>query len=293
MHYTLSMNKYVKNIDHSTDFFSENPRNVFFTHSISFGDEESYHDHCFYEIIYIQSDQIKHIVNNQWLNLKLGDIVFLRPNDCHIYVRDNNKCAHRDLIFETKFFEQTCNWFNCNLLKLYKSPILPYKISLSSDAIIRIENQITNINKTSLDELDKRETLTKALLVDLLSTLYNHINLDVYSNPYPILINHLLETANINFAQPIHTIFSQFNYDKSYICRQFKKHVGVTMTEYINNLRLNYVLSQLNLTQKNILDISLEAGFHSVSYLNHLFKKQYGVTPSEYRKTRSFLKDKL
>ena len=280
--------KYLKKTSQSEDFFKNNPDEIIFSHVIGFGDELFYHSHKFYEIIYITHGNIKHIVNNEWLNLKLGDICFLRPNDLHMYVREEEcKCAHRDLIIEKKFFEETCNWFSPILLKLYYSPTLPYKISLAPEQIASLELQIKKINQCNFVDHEKKTTLTKAFLVNLLSFLYNKISsTDTGNNSYPQLIHDILEVANINYARPIHDILKRFNYDKSYICRQFKKHVGVTMTDYVNNLRLNYVLSQLSLTRKNILDISYEAGFHSVSYLNHLFKKKYGITPTEYRKNR-------
>ncbi|MBR2449624.1 MAG: AraC family transcriptional regulator [Clostridia bacterium] len=277
--------KYLRSISHSEDFFGGDTKEVFFTHVITYGDGFFYHDHKFYEIIYITQGNIKHIVNGEWLNLKLGDILFLRPNDLHLYIRENEvKCSHRDLIIEKKFFEEMCNWLNADLLKTYYSPTLPFKVSMSSEQIIALEEHIKRINQSNLDDFEKKMTLTKSLVIDLLTKLYTKITTDTFNSSYPQLINRIIETANVNYANPIHTILKTFNYDKSYICRQFKKHVGMTMTDYVNNLRLNYVISQLALTRKNILDISYEAGFHSVSYLNHLFKKKYGVTPSEYRK---------
>ena len=279
--------KYLKNISHSDDFFGNGSNEVFLSHVINYGDELFYHNHRFYEIIYIPHGNIKQIVNNEWLNLKLGDICFLRPNDLHLYIREENvACAHRDLIIEKKFFEETCNWFNSNLLNMYYKPTMPYKISLPPEHIVRLESQIQKINKCVVDDYEKKKTLTKALLIDLFSNLYNKISTDTYNTTYPQLINDILETANIMYTLPLHQIIKRFKYDQSYICRQFKKHVGITMTEYVNELRLNYVISQLALTRKNILDISYEAGFHSVSYLNHLFKKKYGMTPSDYRRNK-------
>ncbi len=277
--------EYFKKIRHSYDFFTPDSKDVFFTNLTSSGDQLFYHDHKFYEIVYVTEGNIKQIVNREWLNLKLGDICFLRPDDLHLYVRENNcSCSHRDLIFEKKFFEKTCDWFNKDLFNLYCLPFVPHRISLTPEHIARLDSQINKITKCAVGDYKKKTTLSKALLIDLLSILYNNLAFSAYDMQYPQLINRILERINTNYTSHIHQILSPFKYDKSYLCRQFKKHLGMTMTDYINKLRLNYVVSQLTLTRKNIIDICYEAGFYSVSYLNHLFKDKYGITPSKYRK---------
>ena len=46
---------------------------------------------------------------------------------------------------------------------------------------------------------------------------------------------------------------------------------------------------QLVLTDKKIIEISLDAGFPSVSYFIEAFRKRYGVSPMKYKK-RAFEK---
>ena len=63
----------------------------------------------------------------------------------------------------------------------------------------------------------------------------------------------------------------------------FKKHIGMTSVEYINNYRLERSAYLLSSTDKSIMEISMDVGFNSVSYFNKLFKIKYKLTPKEFR----------
>lgn len=72
------------------------------------------------------------------------------------------------------------------------------------------------------------------------------------------------------------------NYE--YLCRLFKKEMGIGFTKYIHEIRIKEAKKLLVASEDTILNISLEVGFQSISYFNRLFKKYEGVTPTEYRK---------
>ena len=70
-----------------------------------------------------------------------------------------------------------------------------------------------------------------------------------------------------------------------HLSRMMKKHYGKTISEYINDLRLNYWANVLTNSDTPILDICFECGFQNVGWAYTLFKKKYGMSPLRYRKT--------
>lgn len=46
------------------------------------------HAHEYYEIFLTLTDDITHIINGKTENLKKGSLVFIRPNDVHLYKND-------------------------------------------------------------------------------------------------------------------------------------------------------------------------------------------------------------
>ena len=103
------MNKKVfSKLIHLNDNMSNNST-VLHSHIINCYDVD-YHDHSFYEICYIIDGPLSHYANEQRMDLNAGDVIFLRPKDKHAYVRDDNcTTAHRDIIFQSSFFESVLN----------------------------------------------------------------------------------------------------------------------------------------------------------------------------------------
>ena len=80
-------------------------------------------------------------------------------------------------------------------------------------------------------------------------------------------------------------ICSVFDISESYLYHGFKKQTGMTISNYINSLRIQYVCNILrndksSRTSKYIAEV---CGFESVSYFIRTFKKFMGCTPTEYK----------
>lgn len=74
----------------------------------------------------------------------------------------------------------------------------------------------------------------------------------------------------------------QFALSKQYIIRLFKKHLGTTVTKYINMMRLERALILLRHSSLNVSEIAAFLGYHSVYYFCRLFKAYYSITPTCY-----------
>ncbi len=70
-----------------------------------------------------------------------------------------------------------------------------------------------------------------------------------------------------------------------YFSRIFKKEVGVTYTDYVNNLKIVHACKLLETTNYHAYRISSECGFTDPSYFNRVFYRQMNMTPKEYKKS--------
>lgn len=259
-------------------------KSVISTHLINSGDV-NYHDHTFYEICYVLDGNLPHYVNEQKLDLETGDMIFIRPKDRHVYVRDNDcRAYHRDIIFEAGFFESVLNFLHPELLADYHRGILPNKTNLSTETIERFERRINDYLAIPATDVKSKQIFAKTLLVELL--YYYNTPSFKDKNDYPYIVSYIISKMNMrsNLKQGIEYIFRNLKYSKSHICNTFKKHMHVSLTEYINELRLDYAASLLKFTNNSLYDISQECGFSSLSYFNKLFKQKYHCTPAKFGK---------
>lgn len=73
------------------------------------------------------------------------------------------------------------------------------------------------------------------------------------------------------------------NLNASYLSTLFRREVGKTVTEYVNEKRMDAAARLLRTANLQIQTVAQHCGMSDVNYFSKLFKKQYGVTPKQFR----------
>ncbi len=71
---------------------------------------------------------------------------------------------------------------------------------------------------------------------------------------------------------------------REHVARTFQAVLGVSMSRYMNDMKLTKAKTQLLYTNTEIVDICFDAGFNNINYFYRLFKKRFMMTPGNYRK---------
>ncbi|MDR0426769.1 MAG: AraC family transcriptional regulator [Clostridiales bacterium] len=272
---------------HLNDWMSS-PEIQLNTHSIYYGDD-ILHDHDFYEVFYMVDGEIEHTVNGHRETLIKGDIYFLKPSDVHIFDRSGaNHSLHRDLVFSRSYFKHICDFINPDFFANYTHKLAPVRYHLSNQMLEHFEGRLHAYYNIPVGNIVDRKAFLKVLGVEILGTLYDK-NMKTEVKKYPPWFEDLLCKFNMveYFEEGLPKILSYCPYDHPYVCRTFKKYMGMNMTDYLNKIRLDYAASMLRLTNENILSISSRIGFSSTSYFNRLFKQEFGLTPKDFRNQKS------
>lgn len=101
------------------------------------------------------------------------------------------------------------------------------------------------------------------------------------------LVTCILEyiEQNLNERIMIDDISKEFNYDKYYIQRIFKRQLNITIKEYINERKIIKSISKIINTDDKILKIALNNGFNSLEYYSEIFLKITSYSPLSFRKS--------
>ena len=104
------------------------------------------------------------------------------------------------------------------------------------------------------------------------------------------LVCDMLEyiNKNINDKITIYDLTYEFNYNRYYLMKLFKKELDISIINYINYKRIHNSLSSLR-DDKSILMVALDNGFYSQEYYTEIFKKVIGTNPITYK---SFIKNR-
>ncbi|WMP19037.1 AraC family transcriptional regulator [Thiothrix lacustris] len=99
-----------------------------------------------------------------------------------------------------------------------------------------------------------------------------------FERVFDYIDRHLDESLSVDTLSQIAN-FSRFHFQ-----RQFSGYVGLSVTRYIQHLRLQWAARQLVFNEpQRIIDIALEAGFENPESFSRAFKKSFGQTPSQFR----------
>ncbi|BFT70252.1 helix-turn-helix domain-containing protein [Paenibacillus sp. P36] len=88
-----------------------------------------------------------------------------------------------------------------------------------------------------------------------------------------------------NFRRPLtlEGVAERLQISSRQLQRIFKEQANISFSEYLEQVRLKHVCTELLQTTMTLEKIAEKSGFASSNYLHYVFKKAHGVTPNRYR----------
>lgn len=93
----------------------------------------------------------------------------------------------------------------------------------------------------------------------------------------PRIISYI--TQNFDKKISLYTLSELFHYSPNYIQCIFRRVTGITLKNYLEDLRLKQSKIMLAETNDSLSEIALRCGFSSQSHFTACFRKKYGLTP--------------
>ncbi|MEJ2455906.1 MAG: AraC family transcriptional regulator [Candidatus Thiodiazotropha sp.] len=105
-------------------------------------------------------------------------------------------------------------------------------------------------------------------------------------NAYAKRFERVFEHIDRHLDEPlsIDRLSGVANFSRFHFQRQFSEYVGMSVTRYLQLMRLRRASYQLVFSEdRRIIDIAFEAGFENPESFSRAFKKRFGQTPSQFR----------
>jgi len=97
-------------------------------------------------------------------------------------------------------------------------------------------------------------------------------------------VTTLIDRVDANITEPISLseLSAATGLCEKYLCRIFKLYTSKTLTEYVNERRIEKACTEM--ATHSITEAAFASGFNDLSYFCKLFKRYKGLSPSEYKK---------
>lgn len=258
------------------------------------------HWHDSIEISYVLSGRIDNIyIDGMNYSSKEGDIVLINSNAIHSFsvakgqgrqaltvlvpsgfIRENIKDSNPILfdcisIFETN--EQRLQHFK-ELRDLLNTLFVAY-LNQNNDPLVHIH----------LTSLSYRLVYLLLMHFKIDNESLPGFNTNKYLERLTLITDYIKD--NYDQSLSLDSIAQVFGLSPEYLSRFFVKHVGLTLFQYINAIRLEKSFRVLMNTDHSIIQIALEHGFPNEKSFARVFKKVYHVTPHQYRKKHKRLSE--
>ena len=228
------------------------------------------HLHQCFELIIITEGEMKISVASSEYNLKKGEALLIFPNQIHSLESANSK--HILCIFSPRLVEAF------NRMRSGKLP-LDNRFVPSGYICDNLPNFATATTTT----------FKKGLLYSACAEFDKNASYRDAEPQKEKLLFSIFSFVEENFKQDctLTALSTKSGYDYSYLSRYFKKIVGISFNNYVNNYRISHACYLLKNTDNTILASALESGFGEIRSFNRNFKAVLGITPAEYRKNNT------
>lgn len=255
----------------------------------------SFHRHESYEIYLFLQGNANCYVEQQCFHMERGDLVVIRPGQ-----------YHRPAMLDDSSYERITINISESLLSHLSTRqtdlTLPFR-DLPKETISHIrltEEQLQHyLSLTGKAEslLDSNEFGSDLLLQSCFTVLFVFINRifragdnssanhSRVSDIMPKLVRDLLHYIDLHLTEKItlDTLEKEFYLNGTYISRQFKKHTGLTLRDYLLECRITHAKFLLS-TNLSVTEVSVQAGFPDYANFIRSFTKLVGISPGKYAK---------
>lgn len=236
------------------------------------------HTHDFYELFWIVNGRIRHRINGVVEDLREGDMVFIRPSDSHA-IQGKGEEPH---LINIAFHPDTIS----ALAKRHPQLDGQFFWSQSPQPVVihRDMAQLSELSQAlrAIDAAPRDALAAEALLVPLLAQLSaQHI-----ATPMPEWLSAACRAAYSKsvFEQGAAGFVRVAGRTHAHVSREARKHLGLSPSEYINEIRMDYAARQLSASTDTLAEIASDCGIPNLSHFHRLFRDAFKMTPHAYRK---------
>lgn len=252
------------------------------------------HLHSEYEIVYLIDHYLDFYVNEEVYHLLPGQALFIDRDIMHGHADVNgNYGSYISFHFGENFIFPDSK---SHIYNQYFSPLASgaYTFTKHISGGTSYENQILNIvSRLALlsDHIAANALSIQICLLQIFDIMSreNAFDINQISGQQKNLIKVATCYMNQNYASPllIREVSARLNLSPDYFSKLFKKATGITPKNYIQSLRIDHAIQEIDTHPDcSLTEVALKTGFSDSNYFARAFKNKMGISPTAYKQQK-------
>lgn len=216
----------------------------------------------YYDLTFVLKGNLTYIIDGKPYVLHEKDAFFLKPETLRERIAENHQAKY-----------------------------VSFNFLLNED--IAIENFLKGIINSEIEKLisvfPQRHLSDSFHSKEKIQSILNYILYEIIDNAgYKSQNQHIIKIlkyieAHLSQNLSLKEISDYIGLTKEYTAYLFKKEIGKTIIDYINERKMIIAKNMIDSGQASLKDVALSLGFENYSYFSKLFKKYYDSAPVKRR----------
>lgn len=269
---------------------TENHSFFFIDQRVDIRIEAKLHQHDAWELYYVIQGHGVRMAGDTLLPFAEGDVALIPPSMHHYWEyapssADEKGCIHYLMVAFSHSLVLNCIEVFPELRNRLADIAFPteaLKFGAESSRVIR--NALTQMN--GMDELERLCEMFRLLPTVFTATDYTFAGKPMRIERDVRRMQQISAYVMAHYVHPISLddIAGEVGMNRSAFCTYFKRHKGMTFSQFVIQYRLNTACEVLKHSQKSVSEICYLVGFNDLPHFVRAFTKEKGMSPSKYRK---------
>lgn len=220
----------------------------------------------YYDLTFVLKGSMTYLADDQEYTLKENDAILLPPGTARQRLEGTQKVQY--VSFNFQIYENS---------ELFVPPFLKNVITQDIRKLISVFSQ------SHLSPLYHSKEKLHNVLNYILFEIFNAASFQS-NHPEVIKIEKFID-ENISKKITLRTVSEYVHLSKEYVAYIFKKNVGKTVIEYINERKMLLAKNMIQSGEMSLGDIAKNLGYENYGYFSRIFKKHFNTSPGHFKKS--------
>jgi len=257
--------------------------------------ESLYHNHDFFEMMYVYSGTCVNYISGKEMKLQEGDLLLYNLQTVHKLVIDDPEAVIFNILAGRELFgglfvelmksgDPLMQFYVHSLCDIPGDQFMIFHLAEEDSTLMPLHDMIIEFSR-------KDALYDKVMQADFLNLLIRLARLRSERQTEKSVrskdrmdINEVLTYIQLHYKDiTLQSLSDHYSYTTRSMIRFLKKYTARTFSEIVREYRLLSACGRLKNTEMSIDDIALETGFAERGYFDKVFKTRFRMTPYEFR----------